>query len=133
MDTLLIKEYKKNNRHAGKYLINKVCEEYEIAEYQLFESTSRKELTDARTVYCAVAYKVFDLTQQQISKGFGSHRNLVYRAVKEIEEAVSQPNPTPYQKELLKKYNRVLFRMNAYLTFKAKGVQDVDNETDRKT
>lgn len=132
MDSLLLKEHDSHNKQAGRFLIGKVCEEFLITEYDLFESKARKELTDARKVYCAVAYEVFDLTQDQIGRGFGSDRNLVYRALKDITEAATSPNPAPYQKQLLQKYNRVLFRMRAYLNFKTKGGNDVENEIDAK-
>lgn len=132
MDSFVLRVYRTNNRHAGKYLTGKVCEEFQITEYELFESKARKELTDARKVYCAVAYEVFDLTQDQIGKAFGNNRHLVHRAVKEITEAATNPQPFPYQKMLLDKYNRILFRMKAYLTFKAKGTDVTNDKTTEK-
>lgn len=131
MDNMLLRAYKQNNRYAGNFLISKVCEEFQITRYDLFESKARKDLIDARKVYCAVAYQTLNLTQDQIGRAIGGDRNLVYRAIKDIEEASTNPNPVPYQKELLKKYNRVLFRVKAYLNFKAKGVKTDANKTTR--
>ncbi|CAG5086817.1 helix-turn-helix domain-containing protein [Parvicella tangerina] len=132
MDNMLLRAYKQNNRYAGNFLISKVCEEFQVTRYDLFESKARKEMIDARKVYCAVAYQTLNLTQDQIGKSIGGDRNLVYRAIKDIEESLTTPNPVPYQKELLKKYNRVLFRVKAYLEFKAKSTKKNVNQTKKE-
>lgn len=134
MDYLLVRDYKKNNRQAGRYLIAKVCEEFQITEYELFESKARKEITDAKKVYCVVAYNVFNLSQEQIGKAFGQNRHLVHRALKDITEAEASPKPLPYQRKLLESYKRVLFRMKAYLNFQAKDSKDdvMNKKTDEK-
>jgi len=127
LNILVLRQYKKDNRYAGRFLINKVCEEFEISSLELFESAGKQELVDARTVYCAIAYDTFDLSQDQIGSGFGRKRGLVYRATKEISDAATQPKPSPYQKKLLSVYNRLKFRMNAYMAFQAKKREVKDN------
>ena len=130
LNILVLRQYKKDSRYAGRFLINKVCEEFGISSLELFESAGKQELFEARTVYCAIAYDTFDLSQDQIGSGFGRKRGLVYRATKEITDAATQPRPSPYQKKLLTAYNRLKFRMNAYMMFQAKKLDKQDNSED---
>src|SRR5690606_34403828 len=67
LNMLPLKWSKKNGRNIGGYIINKVCQEYQITKYELFESNGRGELTEARQLLCVLVDKYMDFNHQQIS------------------------------------------------------------------
>jgi len=75
-----------------------------------------------------LAEQFFDVSQSEISSTFGRRRHFAKRAKAELTECLEEPNKSPYQKQVVNAYNRILLRMKAYVAFKAKTVDNKDED-----
>lgn len=86
LDSLPVKLHKRNNRHVGAYIENKLCEAYGITRYQLMESTGRKDITEARELLCVLVKKYLQLSHTNISVMFGRSRHFAKRMIHSFDD-----------------------------------------------
>lgn len=118
LDTLPLRMYKQDGKNAGAYIVNKICQEYEISQYELFESKARKEITEARQMLCILADNHLETSQKEISAQFDKTRFFANRAVREIRSILKENHPI--DKPLIDRYKKLDALVSAYMGFRPK-------------
>ncbi len=119
-DLIQAREFKQNKKFVGKYLTSKICEEFEISEYQLFESGKQSsEVTIARHFHCILAFKLLGMSKAMASRTIGRSKHLAKRAFKETEPRILNPT-NKFDVELAARYRRLESLINAYINFQIK-------------
>lgn len=118
LNTIPLHKSKKNGRNAGAYILNKVCQEYKLTQYDLFESNERLEMTEARQLLCVLMSKHLVFTRTQISTYFNRSRHFAKRMIGKFEATLAE-NHTLDQ-EVIKKYQKLDRLITAYMEFKPK-------------
>lgn len=118
LDTLPLRLHKQDGKNAGAYIVNKICQEYKISQYELFESRARKEITEARKMLCIMAENHLNTSQKEISAQFDKSRFFANRAVNEIRKIVKENHPI--DKPLIDRYKRLDALVSAYMGFRPK-------------
>ena len=118
LNTIPLHRSKKNGRNAGAYIINKICQEYKITQYDLFESNERLELTEARQLMCVLVEKHLGFNKTQISMYFNRSRHFAKRMIGKFSKILEENHPL--DKELIDRYNKLDRLITAYMAFKPK-------------
>ena len=118
LNTIPLKRIKKDGRNAGGYIVNKVCQEYNITQYDLFESVGRQELTEARQVLCVLIEKHLKFNKIQISLYFNRSRHFAKRMIGRFQKTLADNHEL--DAEVLKKYRKLDRLITAYMAFKPK-------------
>jgi hypothetical protein len=118
LDSLPLRMHKQDGKNAGAYLINKICQEYKLSQYELFESNARKEITDARRMLCVLAYRHLDANQNEITSQFDRTRFFASRAINDITTKVKENHPL--DKELVDRFKKLDALLSAYMGFRPK-------------
>jgi len=107
---------KTHGRYASAYIISKVCQEYQIAQYDLFESSGRLELTEARQLLCVLIEKHVSIKQDQISSYFNRSRHFAKRMIGSFKEILKENHPI--DKKKIDRYKKLDSLIEAYMAFK---------------
>lgn len=118
LDTLPLRMYKQDGKNAGAYIVNKICQEYKLSQYELFESTARKEITEARQMLCVLADVHLEVSQGEISAQFEKSRHFAKRAVNDLKKVVKENHPI--DKKLIDRYKKLDALVSAYMGFRPK-------------
>lgn len=118
LNTIPLKRTKKDGRNAGGYIVNKVCQEYQITQYDLFESNGRLEITEARQLLCVLIEKHLEFNKVQISSYFNRSRHFAKRMIGKFH-IILEENHTLDQ-ELIARYRKLDRLITAYMAFKPK-------------
>ena len=109
---------KVKGRNAGGYIISKVCNEYKVTEFDLFNGSGRKELTEARQVLCALIARHLRYNQKQIASYFNKSRYFATRAIQSINSRVSEKHP--FDKEMIAHFTKLDGLVTSYMAFEPK-------------
>ena len=118
LDMIPLRWKKQNGRNIGAYIVNKVCQEYKLTKYELFEANSRHDLTEARQVLCALSYNYIDISHEEISAQFHKSRHFTKRAVQKIKRILEENHPI--DQEFIARYKRLDSLVSAYKGFQPK-------------
>lgn len=118
LDMIPLRWKKQDGKNIGAYIINKVCQEYEVTKYDLFESNSRQQYTEARQVLCSLAFHYTDVSQSELSSYFNKTRHYTKRAVSKISSMLSENHPI--DKEFIDRYKKLDALVSAYKGFQPK-------------
>lgn len=105
-------------RNAGAYIVSKVCNEYKVTEYDLFQDSGRKELTEARQVLCALVSRHLKYNQTEISSYFGKTRFFATRAIQSVNQRVAENHP--FDKKMIARFKKLDGLISSYLAFNPK-------------
>lgn len=118
LDSIPMTMQKKDGRHLGAYLVNKVCQEYKITQYALFERSGRKDLTEARQILCVLAEKYLQLGRDEISETFHRSRHFAKRLIGNFKKMLQENHPL--DKGIIGRYRSLDSLMEAYTGFTPK-------------
>src|SRR3989338_3072915 len=80
LDSIPLRMTKVDGKHLGAYIIGKICQEYGITRYDLFESSGRQDnLAEARLFICVLAERYVKLQKTEMSKMFNKSRHFAKR------------------------------------------------------
>lgn len=121
------KAFKKDDRHAGAFLIAKICEEYQITEYEFQSSDKRGEVVEARHIFCILSEVHLGMTKEMASAVFGKSKHFGKRAFKDTYKRIKYPS-LKSDIRLKERFERIETRLRAYLAFQPKtGQEPKDN------
>lgn len=109
---------KVEGRNAGAYIVAKICQEYKITEYNLFNGTGRKDLTEARQMLCALVHKHLGYNHAEIAAYFGKTRYFAVRGIKAMNGKLK--DNLPFDKVVIARYKKLDGLISAYMVFKPK-------------
>jgi chromosomal replication initiation ATPase DnaA len=110
-----LKIHKKNGKHLGHYIEAKVCEEFEITPYELYESNKRKEVSEARQILCVLCEKHLDISRTDISELFHRSRHLAKRLITDFHKKLAVYNEE--NSNFLMRYKKLDSIITAYIEF----------------
>jgi chromosomal replication initiation ATPase DnaA len=116
LNTIPLKHSKKEGRNAGAYIINKICQDYRITQYDLFESNERKELTQARQLLCVLIEKHLGFNKTQISTYFNRSRHFAKRMIGKFQVTLKENHKLDQQ--VIDRYKKLDRLITAYMAFK---------------
>ncbi len=116
LNAIPLKRMKKDGRNTGAYMVNKVCQEYKVTEYDLFESSGRLELTEARQLLCVLIEKHLGFNKVQISSYFNRSRHFAKRMIGRFQETLEENHEL--DQEVIAKFNKLDRLITAYMAFK---------------
>ena len=105
---------KVEGKNAGAYIVAKVCQEYKVTEYDLFNS-KKQELTEAKQILCVLTYRHLKLTSREIATYFHRTRHFVDRSIKTMETKMN--DNLPFDKKVLARFRKLDALVGAYLAF----------------
>lgn len=106
---------KAKGRNAGAYIIAKICQEYRVTQFELFNSSDRKELTVAKQLLCALVSKHLGYSQVEIASYFDKTKHFAHRSIHTIEEKLKENHP--FDKEVIARYRKLDGLIMAYMVF----------------
>lgn len=106
---------KVEGRNAGAYIVAKVCQEYKVTEYDLFNTRKQGEIMEAKQMLCVLAARHLNLNHKEIASYFNRTRHFVERSIKTMEMKVS--DNLPFDKRTLARYRKLDALVGAYLAF----------------
>lgn len=118
LDMIPLRWRKQDGKNIGAYIVNKVCQEYQITKFELFESNGRQELTEARQVLCSLAFNYIEISQGELSAQFNKSRHFSKRAVSKMNKTLKENHPI--DKELIRRYKKLDALVSAYKGFQPK-------------
>jgi len=118
LNTIPLKRTKKDGRNAGAYIVNKICQEYQITQYDLFESNERLELTEARQLLCVLVEKHLGFNKVQISSYFNRSRHFAKRMIGRFQIVLEENHKL--DQEVIARYRKLDRLITAYMAFKPK-------------
>lgn len=118
LNTIPLHKSKKEGRNAGAYIVNKVCQEYQITQYDLFESNGRLEITEARQLLCVLVEKHLGYNKTQISIYFNRSRHFAKRMIGRFHDTLKENHKL--DQEVIKRYTNLDRLITAYMAFKPK-------------
>lgn len=118
LDTIPLRMRKRDGKNLGAYIISKICQEYGITRYELFESSQRNTTTEARQMLCVLAENHLGLTKTEVSALFNRSRHFAKRLITDFLN--KQKENHPLDKPLLDKYSKLDTLIRAYVDFKPK-------------
>jgi len=118
LDTIPLRMRKRDGKNLGAYIISKVCQEYGITRYELFESSARNTTTEARQLLCVFAEKYLGLTKTEISALFNRSRHFAKRLISDFQKKEKEQHPL--DKPFFDRYTKLDTLIRAYLDFKPK-------------
>lgn len=110
-----LKIQKKNGKHLGHYIEAKVCEEFSITPYELYESNKRNEVSEARQILCVLCEKHLDMSKTDISEMFHRSRHLAKRLINDFYK--KQSTFDQGNSKLLSRYKKLDSLITAYVEF----------------
>lgn len=111
--------YKKvNGRNAGAYIVAKICHEYKVTRFELFNSNERNELTEARQMLCVLTSKHLGFSQVEIASYFDKTKHFANRSIKTINKKIAENHP--FDKSMITRYKKLDTLISSYMTFKPK-------------
>lgn len=116
LESFPLRWVKKDGKNLGAYLVNKVCEEYQITQYDLFESGGRLELSEARQLLCVLMEKHLHYTKVQISSYFNRSRHFAKRTILGFEKILAENHPI--DQKVITRYKKLDRLIAAYMAFK---------------
>ncbi len=116
LDTIPLRMFKKEGKHLGAYIESKVCEEYKVTRYELLESSSRQNISEARQVLCVLCEKHLNLSKTEISILFHKSRHFAKRMISNFNDKLKENHP--FDKNLIERYRRLDSLIGAYVDFK---------------
>lgn len=116
LDTLPLRMQKRDGKNLGAYIISKVCQQYDISRYELFESSTRKSISEARQLLCVLMEKHLGYTKTEISALFNRSRHFAKRQIADFYER-KEHNYT-FDKEFLENYDKLDMLIQSYIDFK---------------
>lgn len=116
LDTIPLRMRKRDGKNLGAYIIAKVCQQYEITRYELFESSARNTTMEARQLLCVFAEKHLGLTKTEVSALFNRSRHFAKRLITDFYQKKEQNHP--FDKRVLDNYNRLDILIQSYVDFK---------------
>lgn len=116
MNFIPLKFRKVNGRNAGAYIISKICSEYQITQYDLFNSNDRKELTEARQLLCTLVSKHLGYNQVEIASYFDKTKHFANRSIKTINQKLKENHP--FDKKVIDRYKKLDLLISSYMDFK---------------
>lgn len=118
LNTIPLHRSKKEGRNARAYMLDKVCLEYRITQYDLFESNERLELTEARQLLCVLMAKHLGFSRTQISTYFKRSRHFAKRMIGRFEVTLAENHPL--DQKVIQKYHKLDRLITTYMAFKPK-------------
>ncbi len=118
LNSIPLHRAKKDGRNAGAFILNKVCQEYRITQYDIFESNERLELTEARQLLCVLMAKHLGFSRTQISTYFNRSRHFAKRMIGKFEITLTENHPL--DQGVIQKFNKLDRLITAYMAFKPK-------------
>ena len=118
IDNIPLRFSKVDGRNAGAYIIAKVCTEYQVTEFDLFQDSGRKELTEARQVLCTLVARHLHYNQAEISAYFGKTRFFATRAIQSITQRVAENHA--FDQKMITRFKKLDGLVSAYMAFKPK-------------
>lgn len=115
MDNIPLRYRKVNGRNAGAYIVGKICEEYEVTEFDLYNGKGRKNLTEPRQILCALVARHLGYSQTEISSFFGRTRFFATRSIQTINKKVKENHP--FDKEIVTRFKKLDSLVSAYMSF----------------
>lgn len=115
MSNIPLKHKKVNGRNAGAYIEAKVCQEYKVTRFDLFHTSGRKELTEARQMLCALVSKHLGFNQVEIASYFDKTKHFANRSIKSINERVKENHRL--DKKMIARYRKLDNIISAYMEF----------------
>jgi len=116
MNNMPLKFRKVNGRNAGAYIISKICNEYQITQYDLFNSNDRKELTEARQLLCVLVSKHLGYSQVEIASYFDKTKHFANRSISTINKKLKENHP--FDKKVIDRYRKLDLLIGSYMSFK---------------
>lgn len=118
LDTIPIKMQKKDGKFLGAFIAGKVCKEFQITNYQLFESTERHKITQARQLLCVLVEKYLQLSRVEIAAMFNRSRHFSKRMLTDFYERLRENHPL--DQPFLERYHKLDMLIKAYVDFTPK-------------
>jgi chromosomal replication initiation ATPase DnaA len=118
LSTVPIRIQKKDGKNLGHYIEAKILEEFKISNFELFESTKRKEITQARQLLCVFTEKYLQVSRTEMAKMFHRSRHSVRRLILDFEFKLNQNHAR--NKKFIDSYRRLDSLISAYVEFKSK-------------
>lgn len=109
---------KVNGRNAGAYIVAKICQEYRITRFDLFNSNGRNELTEARQILCVLTSKHLGYNQTEIASYFDRTKHFANRSIKTINKKLKENHP--FDKKMIARYKKLDTLISSYMIFKPK-------------
>lgn len=116
LDAIQLRMSKRDGKHVGGYIVSKVCQEYQITRYDLFESAGRKHITEARQLLCVFAHKYLMQNHEEISSQFHRSRHFAKRMIGNFNDKLEENHP--FDKQLIERYHKLDSLISAYMDFK---------------
>lgn len=116
LDTIPLRMRKRDGKNLGAYIIAKVCQQYGITRYELFESSARNTTMEARQLLCVFAEKYLELTKTEVSALFNRSRHFAKRLIADFYQKKEQNHP--FDKGMLDNYNKLDILIQSYVDFK---------------
>ncbi|NGF76844.1 hypothetical protein G5B10_13235 [Fluviicola sp. SGL-29] len=116
LDTIPLRMRKRDGKNLGAYIISKVCQQYEITRYELFESSTRNITMEARQLLCVLAEKYLGLTKTEISALFNRSRHFAKRLITDFYQKKEQNHP--FDKRIIDNYSKLDLLIQSYVDFK---------------
>ena len=116
LDSLPFRMRKRDGKNLGAYIVSKVCQQYHITRYDLFESSMRRNVTEARQLMCVFAEKYLDMTKTEVSAMFNRSRHFAKRTITDFYER--QELNLPFDQGMLKRFDTLNALIEAYIDFK---------------
>lgn len=118
LDSIPLRMQKHEGKNIGAYIVNKVCQEFQITQFDLFESTGRQHITDARKVLCALVDKYMGTTQEELSSQFGRSRHFAKRMIGDMTRILKANHPL--DQHIITQFKRLDALVSAYKGFEPK-------------
>lgn len=114
INNIPLRHRKVEGKNAGAYIVAKVCQEYKVTEYDLFNS-KRQDLMEAKQMLCVLVHRHLKLSNREIATYFKRTRHFVDRSIKTIE--MKQKDNLPFDKKTLARFRKLDSLVGAYLAF----------------
>ncbi|ASS50161.1 MAG: hypothetical protein A3D31_11375 [Candidatus Fluviicola riflensis] len=121
LDSIPLRMTKVDGKHLGAYIIGKICQEYGITRYDLFESSGRQDnLAEARLFICVLAERYVKLQKTEMSKMFNKSRHFAKRLLHDFN--LLDENHVG-DKKILARFHRLDALIKAYIDFKPNNIK----------
>ena len=115
LDALPLRILKRDGKNLGAYITAMVCKEYQIATFELFDDSSRHDLTEARQMVCVLSEKYLEIDRTEISTMFHRSRHFAKRLITDFY--AKQKENHPLDKGLLNRFYRLDALIADYVNF----------------
>ena len=116
LDSIPLRLTKVDGKHLGAFIVGKICQEYRITHYDLFESSARQDnFAEARLLLCVFTEKYAKLHKTEISAMFNKSRHFAKRLLIEFNQL--DPNHAG-DKKVIARFQKLDALIGAYTDFK---------------